>query len=194
MSSLVRTDRRLEKMTESNIFLATLHTEATLISYANFMNYTMLSVNNSKHTQMVSSSSSEILIMLTLRLHVDFPTRGNNILDLVYTIHKGTYKAIPLPHLGLSDHINVMLMPDRQRVKAIKPVRKNVRVWPEGASSALQDCVEKTDWGMFKEAAIYNNQTNIEEYTETVTIYITKCIDDVSHIKTSSLRLTRSNG
>ena len=37
--------------------------------------------------------------------HVHFPTRGDNILDLVYTLHKGAYKAIPVPHISLPDHL-----------------------------------------------------------------------------------------
>jgi len=37
---------------------------------------------------------------------------------------------------------------------------------------------------MFKQAATYNKHTYIEEYTDTVTSYIRKCIDDVTHIKT----------
>ncbi len=32
--------------------------------------------------------------------HIDFPTRGKNILDFVYTTQRGVYKALPLPHLG----------------------------------------------------------------------------------------------
>ena len=130
-------------------------------------------------------------VLPKLHQHVDFPTRGDNILDLVYTTHKGAYKATPLPHIGLSDHITVMLMPAyRQRVKANKPVRKQVNVWPEGASDALQDCFDTTDWEMFKQASTYNNQTDIEEYTDTVTSYITKCIDDVTHTKDI---ITRAN-
>lgn len=78
----------------------------------------------------------------------------------------------------------------RQRVKVVKPVRKQVRVWPEGAHSALQDCFETTDWEIFRQAATYNNQTDIEEYTDTVTSYITKCIDDVTHTKQI---ITRAN-
>ena len=46
-----------------------------------------------------------------LQQHIDFPTWGNNTLDHVYTFQRGTYKAFPLPHLGASDHITVMLMP-----------------------------------------------------------------------------------
>ncbi len=37
---------------------------------------------------------------------------------------------------------------------------------------------------MFKEAATYNNHTDLQEYTETVTAYIKNCIDDVTVTKT----------
>ncbi|KAI3376744.1 hypothetical protein L3Q82_000087 [Scortum barcoo] len=85
-----------------------------------------------------------------------------------------------------------MLMPAyRQRVKVIKPVLKEVRVWPQEATSALQDCFGTTDWEMFKEAATYNNLIDVEEYTDTVTSYITKCIDDVTHIKSITTRANR---
>lgn len=120
---------------------------------------------------------------------IHFPTRGHNTLDCVYTQHKGAYKATPLPHIGASDHLTIMLMPAyRQRVKAIKPVLKEVRVWPQEATSALQDCFETTDWEMFKEAATYNCLIDVEEYTDTVTSYITKCIDDVTHVKSITTR------
>ncbi|XP_068506197.1 PDZ domain-containing protein 2-like [Syngnathus scovelli] len=68
----------------------------------------------------------------------------------------------------------------RQLVKASRPVRRRVRVWPEGASDALRDCFDTTDWDLFKQAATYNDWTDIEEYTDSVTSYITKCIDDVT--------------
>ena len=52
-----------------------------------------------------------------------------NILDLVFTSHKGAYKASPLPHIGLSDHITVMLKPAyRPRVKVEKTVKKLISV------------------------------------------------------------------
>ncbi len=118
--------------------------------------------------------------------HVDFPTRGKNTLDFVYTTQRGAYKALPL---GASDHITVMLMPAyRPLVKAIKPVHKQIQVWPEGSSEALQDCFDTTDWDMFKQAATYNNTTDLQEYTETVTAYITKCVDDVTVTKTITVR------
>ena len=121
--------------------------------------------------------------------HIDFPTRGNNTLDAVYTAHKGAYKAFPLPPLGSSDHSTVMLMPAyRTKAKATKAVRKQITVWPEGATLALQDCFERTDWEIFKQAATYNNHTNINEYTQSVTAYISKCTDDVTETKTITVR------
>ncbi len=41
---------------------------------------------------------------------------------------------------------------------------------------------------MFKEAANYNNHTDLHEYTETVTAYIKKCIDDVTVTRTITTR------
>ena len=121
--------------------------------------------------------------------HINFPTRGKNILDFVYTTQRGAYKALPLPHLGASDHITVMLMPAyRPLVKVAKPVQKQIQVWPEGSSEALQDCFDTTDWNMFKQAATYNNSTDLQEYSETVTAYITKCIEDVTVTKTITVR------
>ena len=76
----------------------------------------------------------------------------------------------------------------RPKVKVTKPVLKQVCVWSEGVIPALQDCFNTTDWGMFKQAATYDNHTDIEEYTETVTSYISKCIADVTHTRTITVR------
>ncbi len=112
-----------------------------------------------------------------------------------YTTQRGAYKALFLPHLRASDHITVMLMPAyRPLVKVIKPIHKQIQVWPEGSSEALQDCFDTTDWNMFKQAATYNNTTDLQEYTETVTAYITKCIDDVTVTRLSLSGPTRSRG
>ncbi len=126
------------------------------------MNCTSTSVSSRQPTQMLFSSWVETLISVFPKIHqhVDFPTRGNNTLDFVYTTQRGAYKALPLPHLGTSDHITVMLIPAyRPIVKVTKPVHKQIQVWPEGSSEALQDCFNTTDWNMFKQAATYNNTT-----------------------------------
>ncbi|KAK3565550.1 hypothetical protein QTP86_011915 [Hemibagrus guttatus] len=90
-----------------------------------------------------------------------------------------TYRAEPRPHLGYSDHISVMLIPAyRPLVKCSKLVLKQVKTWPAGVISALQDCFECTNWNMFRDSI------NLEEYTTLVTSYIGKYIDDVTVSKT----------
>ncbi len=121
--------------------------------------------------------------------HVNFATRGNHKLYFVYTTEKNAYKAVPRPHLGNSDHISVMLIPAyKPFLKLAKPVQKQITVLPDDATSALQDCFQDTDWNMFKEAATYHDHTDLQEYTETVTAYIKKCIDDVTVTKTITTR------
>ncbi|KAK1804854.1 hypothetical protein P4O66_003555 [Electrophorus voltai] len=115
--------------------------------------------------------------------------RKANALDLVYTNLSGAYRAEPRPHLGYSDHMSVMLIPAyRPIVRRSKPLLKQVRTWPAGAISALQDCFEQTTWITFKEAATDGGTVNLEEYTTSVTVYISKCIDDVTVSKTITTR------
>lgn len=40
-----------------------------------------------------------------------FPTRENNVLDQVYCNIYNAFKASPLPHLGLSNHLAIFLIP-----------------------------------------------------------------------------------
>ncbi len=82
-----------------------------------------------------------------------------------------------------------MLIPAyRLLLKLAKPVQKQIMALQENTTSALPDCCQDTDWNMFKEAATYNNHTDLQEYTETVTAYIKKCIDDVTVTKTITTR------
>lgn len=59
-----------------------------------------------------------------------------------------------------------------------KPTIREVQVWTEEASSALQDCFEQTDWRVFKDGA------DLEEYTSSVLSYIQFCTDTVLPVKT----------
>lgn len=52
-------------------------------------------------------------------------------------------------------------------LKRAKCKTKTARTWPEGATKALQDCFECTDWCIFREAASTSRHTDISEYTET---------------------------
>ncbi|KAK3556346.1 hypothetical protein QTP70_007087 [Hemibagrus guttatus] len=73
-----------------------------------------------------------------------------------------------------------MLPAYRPLVRHSKPVLKQVKTWPAGAISALQDCFECTDWDMFREAATNGETADLKDYKSSVTSYINKCIDDVT--------------
>ncbi|KAK3551104.1 hypothetical protein QTP70_013025 [Hemibagrus guttatus] len=83
---------------------------------------------------------------------------------------------------------NAALCAYRPLVRRSKPVLKQVKTWPAGAISALQDCFECTDWNMFRETATNSDSINLEEYTTSVTSYNGKCIDDVTVSKTITTR------
>lgn len=76
----------------------------------------------------------------------------------------------------------------RPRVNVVKPVQKQVWIRPEGTTSEPQDRFDTADRDKLKQATYYSQQTNIQEYTETVTAYNTKCTHDLSHTKNISKR------
>lgn len=69
--------------------------------------------------------------------NVNIPTRAKNTLDQVYTNIQKAYKVIPLPHLGLSDHLALSLIPAyRPLISREKPTTKTVY----GMKKQLQLC------------------------------------------------------
>ena len=105
--------------------------------------------------------------------HVSCPTRGDKILDHCYSTIKNAYRSMPRPHYGRSDHSSVFLVPAyRQQLKRSKPVKRNVQDFNDESVEHLQACLEATDWDTFK-----NVSADLDEYTDTVTQYISFCVD-----------------
>ncbi len=118
-------------------------------------------------------------VMPKLHTNLHFPTRDKNILDQVYTNIPGAYKATLSPHLGLSDHISIEMIPSyRPLICRTQPAVKTVQVWNDEAISQLQDCFENTDWELFAQS------TDLEEYSSSVLAYIAFCTDTVLTTKT----------
>ncbi|KAK0146238.1 RNA-directed DNA polymerase from mobile element jockey [Merluccius polli] len=113
--------------------------------------------------------------------HVSCHTRGDKTLDHVYTNIKGAYTALPLPHLGQSDHLSLFLIPRyAPLINRVKPTVKTVKVWPAGVESVLQNRFEDTDWSMFASEATCGSHTDIDSYSHSVLEYINKTIDSVT--------------
>ena len=108
--------------------------------------------------------------------HVSCSTRGSRTLYHCYTPFRDAYKALPRPPFGKSDHSSILLLPTyRQKLKQAPPTIREVHRWSDQSDSMLQDCFDHVDWEVFQEAS--NN--NLDEYTDSVTGFIRKCIEDV---------------
>ena len=100
--------------------------------------------------------------------HIHFPTRGDNTLDHCYTPFKDSYKAIPLPAFGKSDHVAIFLLPKyKQKILNEAPVTKEVKRWTDQSEGLLQDALDNADWEMFRESS-----DDVSEFVEVVGSYI----------------------
>ena len=107
--------------------------------------------------------------------YVTCPTRRNRTIDLCYGSIKGAYKSVALPPLGSSDHNVVHLLPIYKSIlRREKVLKRQVKVWTEDSTLALQGCFDCTDWSVLIEAA-----ASLDELTDAVCSYITFCVDSV---------------
>ncbi len=113
--------------------------------------------------------------------HVTINTRGDRILDHCYSPFRDAYKSLPRPPFGKSDHSSVLLLPAyRQKLKREAPALRTIQCWSDQSDATLQDCFDHVDWDMFQAAS----DDDIEAYSDTVTCFICKCIEDVVPTKT----------
>ncbi len=113
--------------------------------------------------------------------HIIINTRGDRILDHCYSPFRDAYKSLPRPPFGKSDHSSVLLLPSyRQKLKCEAPALRTIQCWSDQLDAILQDCFDHVDCDMFRAAS----DDDIEAYSDTVTCFIRKCIEDVVPTKT----------
>ncbi len=113
--------------------------------------------------------------------HITINTRGDRILDHCYSPFRDAYKSLPRPPFGKSDHSSVLLLPAyRQKLKCEAPALRTIQCWSDQSDAILQDCFDPVDLDMFRVAS----DDDIEAYSDTVTCFIRKCIEDVIPTKT----------
>ncbi len=114
-------------------------------------------------------------------LHITINTRGYLVLDHSYTSFWDAYKSLPRPPFGKSNHSSVLLLPAyRQKLKQEAPALRTIQCWLDQSDAILQDCFDHVDWDMFRAAS----DDDIEAFSDTVTCFIRKCIEDVVPTKT----------
>ena len=88
---------------------------------------------------------------------------------------RGVISALSRPLFGKSDHNSILLIPAyKQKLKHEVPVTRSIRKWSDDVDATLQDCFASTNWNMFRDSS-----NGIEEYTTSITGFISKCIEDV---------------
>ncbi len=108
--------------------------------------------------------------------------RGDRVLDHCYSPFRDAYKSLPRSPFSKSDHSSVLLLSAyRQKLKREAPALRTIQCWSDQSSDAiLQDCFDQVDWDMFRAAS----DDDIEAYSDSVTCFIRKCIQDVVPTKT----------
>ncbi len=115
--------------------------------------------------------------------HITINTGGDRVLDHCYSAFRGTYKSLPRPPFGKSDHSSVLLLPAyRQKLKREAPALRTIQCWLDQSDAILQDCFDYVDWDMFGAAS----DDNMEAYSDPVTCFIRKCVEDVVPTKKQS--------
>ncbi len=113
--------------------------------------------------------------------HITINTRGDRVLDHCYSPFRDAYKSLPRPPFGKSDHSSVLLLPAyRQKLTREAPALRTIQCWSDQSDATLQDCFDHVDWDMFRAAS----DDDIEAYSDSVTCFIRKCIEDVVPTKT----------
>ncbi|XP_047657966.1 uncharacterized protein LOC113651947 isoform X2 [Tachysurus fulvidraco] len=116
--------------------------------------------------------------------HITINTRGDRILDPCYSPFRDAYKSLPRPPLGKSDHSSILLLPAyRQKLKREAPALRTIQCWSDQSDAILQDCFDHVDWDMFRAAS----DDDIEAYSDSVTCFIRKCVEDV--VPTKKIRV-----
>jgi hypothetical protein len=84
----------------------------------------------------------------------------------------------------------VKLLPAyKQRLKRDVPVVRSVERWSE-SKFTFQDCFDHMDWNIFRVAS----GDNVNEYVDSVTGFIKKCIDDTIPIVSFKHTLIKNRG
>jgi hypothetical protein len=103
-------------------------------------------------------------------------TRASSTLDHCYCAFRDGYKDLPCPPFSKSDHASIVHLPSyRQKLIQEVPVVRIVQHWSDQSESILQACFDHADWELFWVAS----ENSIEIYTDSVTVFIRKCIEDV---------------
>ena len=91
--------------------------------------------------------AEEMCQLFGLNQLIDFPTRGNNTLDLVMTQHSGS--AVARVNAGTSDHITIDITLELQDTVPNSPVQKPTLLWQYAPWNHIRGAIKRElkHWG-----------------------------------------------
>ncbi len=100
--------------------------------------------------------------------HITISTRGDRVLDHCYSPFRDTFKSLPRPLFGKSDHSSILLLPAyRHKLKREAPALRTIQCWSDQSDAILQDCFDHVDWDMFRAVS----DDDIEVFLDSVTFF-----------------------
>ena len=141
--------------------------DSTLASHPNSAIIVLGDFNQFKPGSLCSSFKLKKLVSL--------PTRGNNILDQIYSSLSNYYDdALILPPVGLSDHSSVLLQPVNYRAPSVPTLRIQKRKCKTANRHALFSCLNTTNWSSLYRMNTCQEQFNL--FHSTLTDAINSCL------------------
>ncbi|XP_072039087.1 uncharacterized protein [Amphiura filiformis] len=137
------------------------------------------------HQYRISINESFLQVMDRAGLDqlIDFPTRGDNILDVIVTNRPSLVnRCSGLP--GLSDH-DVIYMDVNVRAHRRKPVRRKILLWKRADLDAIRDRIKK--WASHFTSE-FTTSTPVEELANAIQHELERVIEDCVPSKLSSTR------
>ncbi len=112
------------------------------------------------------------------------------VYSTIVTLLSGTHTSPSPAHLSANQILRSAPAAYRQKLKREAPALRKIQCWSDKSDAILQDCFDHVDWDMFRAASDYD----IEAYSDTVTCFIRKCIEDVVPTKQSVSTPTKNHG
>ena len=100
--------------------------------------------------------------MFGMKQLIDFPTRGENTLDLVMSTHSGT--AVDLPGAGTSDHIAINIVLDLQKMIPEPPANIPTLQWLHAPWSHMKGVIKRelVDWDAYTSSSVDEPESDLD--------------------------------
>ena len=148
-------------------------------------NWTTLQVEGSQNPDRINQSFLDMTSDNGLEQIVNFPTRKDKMLDLIFTFHPSFMERCkPLPSIGNSDH-DIVLLDTNLISRPPKPPKRRIYLWKQADIQGIQD-----DLAVFESTICEDSQVSVEDMWSSFNAKIHTIIDERVPSKMTQARQT----